>query len=149
MSAYSHILLALDLSPDSPTVGKRAAELAKRCDAQLTLLHVTEYLPTDPTAESLLPDVGLPPAELMEAEKSRLREMAQAIGFAEANCLIRFGSVKQQLIETARELAADLIVIGRHERHGLAVLFGHTEDAVLHGAPCDVLAVLPTTHRPV
>jgi universal stress protein A len=32
-------------------------------------------------------------------------------------------------------------VIGSRERHGLSLLVDFTEDAVLHKAPCDVLAV--------
>jgi universal stress protein A len=38
-------------------------------------------------------------------------------------------------------MAADLIVLGSRERHGLSILVNLTEDTVLHGAPCDVLAV--------
>ena len=41
----------------------------------------------------------------------------------------------------ARQQGVDLIVIGGHGRHGLALLLGSTANAVLHGAPCDGLAV--------
>ena len=41
----------------------------------------------------------------------------------------------------ATEQACDLIVVGSHGRHGLALLLGSTANDVLHGAPCDVLAV--------
>jgi len=33
------------------------------------------------------------------------------------------------------------IVVGSHGRHGLALLLGSTANDILHGAPCDVLAV--------
>jgi universal stress protein A len=36
---------------------------------------------------------------------------------------------------------ADLIVIGSHGRHGMGLLLGSTANAVLHGSPCNVLAV--------
>ncbi|TNF89176.1 MAG: universal stress protein, partial [Gammaproteobacteria bacterium] len=36
---------------------------------------------------------------------------------------------------------ADVIVVGSHGRHGLALLLGSTANGVLHGATCDVLAV--------
>ena len=32
-------------------------------------------------------------------------------------------------------------MLGSRERHGLAILLNFTEDAILHAAPCDVLAV--------
>jgi universal stress protein A len=38
-------------------------------------------------------------------------------------------------------LDVDLIVIGSHGREGIQRLLGSTANAVLHGAPCDVLAV--------
>jgi universal stress protein A len=41
----------------------------------------------------------------------------------------------------ARQQGVDLIVIGGHGRHGLALLLDSTANAVLHGAPGDVLAV--------
>ncbi len=41
----------------------------------------------------------------------------------------------------AKEHDCDLIVVGSHGRHGLALLLGSTANDVLHGAPCDVLAV--------
>ena len=58
------------------------------------------------------------------------------------------GNVKGEILRVARELQADLIVIGAHERHGLSILVNLTEDTVLHGSPCDVLAVrLPGPRR--
>jgi universal stress protein A len=45
------------------------------------------------------------------------------------------------LLRAAREWPADLVVLGSRERHGLALIVNLTEDAVLHAAPCDVLAV--------
>ena len=41
----------------------------------------------------------------------------------------------------AEELKADLIVVGSHGRHGLALIMGSTANGVLHGAKRDVLAV--------
>ncbi len=35
----------------------------------------------------------------------------------------------------------DLIIIGTHGQHGIALLLGSTANAVLHGVSCDVLAV--------
>jgi universal stress protein A len=41
----------------------------------------------------------------------------------------------------AKQTDIDLIVVGSHGRHGLALIFGSTSNSVLHGASCDVLAV--------
>jgi len=51
------------------------------------------------------------------------------------------GNTQAEIVRAARERHADLIVLGGRERHGLSLLVDFTEDAVLHKAPCDVLAV--------
>jgi universal stress protein A len=67
--------------------------------------------------------------------------------FAETNGLdaehqhIVLGRPEVEIHAKAEELGADLIVVGSHGRHGLALLLGSTANGVLHGAGCDVLAV--------
>jgi universal stress protein A len=51
------------------------------------------------------------------------------------------GPIKSEICREAADWHADLIVIGSRGRHGLGALVNLTEDAVLHGAPCDILAV--------
>lgn len=41
----------------------------------------------------------------------------------------------------AEDESTDLIIVGSHGRHGLALLLGSTASGVLHHSPCDVLAV--------
>ena len=57
------------------------------------------------------------------------------------NCHLGFGQPRQEIHELASEQQCDLIVVGSHGRHGLALLLGSTANDLLHGAPCDVLAV--------
>jgi len=63
------------------------------------------------------------------------------VGLAGAPCRVESGNVKAEIVRVARERQADLIVLGSRERHGLSILVNLTEDAVLHAAPCDVLAM--------
>ena len=51
------------------------------------------------------------------------------------------GRPETEIHNVAEEIGADLIVVGSHGRHGLALIFGSTANGVLHGATCDVLAV--------
>ena len=75
------------------------------------------------------------------ARASRSQALATALGVPSENCRVATGNVKAEILRQARELNADLIVLGCRERHGLSILVNLTEDTVLHGAPCDVLAV--------
>jgi universal stress protein A len=54
---------------------------------------------------------------------------------------LTYGQPRQEIHHLAKEQGCDLIVVGSHGRHGLALLLGSTANDVLHGAPCDVLAV--------
>jgi universal stress protein A len=51
------------------------------------------------------------------------------------------GNTRREILRVAEENGVDLIVLGSHGRQGIQLLLGSTANAVLHGAPCDVLAV--------
>ncbi len=63
------------------------------------------------------------------------------MGVAPENQHLIFGRPESEIHRIAEEQGADLIVVGSHGRHGLALLLGSTANGVLHGASCDVLAV--------
>lgn len=140
MPDYKNILLVVDLSEDSRVIGERAKAIAACYGSQITLLHVVEYVPVEPMGEALLPTVQIE-GELVERARQRLIELAQQLGLAQSRQLVETGGIKSEIIRTAQRLNADLIVLGSRERHGLAILLNFTEDAILHAAPCDVLAV--------
>ncbi|HYW91737.1 MAG TPA: universal stress protein [Gammaproteobacteria bacterium] len=141
MNAYKHILLALDLSPDSEPVAQRAADLARRYDARLSMTHVVEYIPVDPSGEALLPAPVTVEKELIDNARQKLEELAGRLGVPKNACHVTSGSIRREICRLAKDDDVDLIVLGRHERHGLAVLLGSPDDAIIHRAPCDVLSV--------
>ena len=137
---YRRILLVVDLSEDSRTIGTRARAVAAAAGAELSLLHVVEYVPTEPMGETLLPSVEIE-EELVKRAGERLRTLARELGLADAPCRVEVGNTKSEIVRVAAETGSDLVVIGSRERHGLSILVNLTEDTVLHAAPCDVLAV--------
>lgn len=141
MTAYRHLLLAVDLSGESARVGARARSLAAASGARLTLMHVVEYIPVDPAGEALLPPPVQLEQDLVAGATRRLATLGEELGIAADDRLVATGNVKQEIVRVATERGCDLIVLGSHERHGLAVLLGGTEKSVLNAAPCDVLAV--------
>jgi universal stress protein A len=90
--------------------------------------------------ETLLPAVQIE-EELIQRARQRLKELAARLDLTDCECFVEAGNIKAEIIRVAEEQHADLIVLGSRERHGLAILLNFTEDAVLHAAPCDVLAV--------
>src|SRR5579863_1713706 len=141
MSGYSQVLIAVDLTDDSPKVVQRGLEIAGRYGAKLSLLHVVEFIPVDPAGEALLPPPVDLEGELVQGARQRLDDLCANLGLKDAPRRVEIGVIKIEIVKAAAEMKADLIVLGSHERHGLALLLGSTEKAILHKAPCDVLAV--------
>ena len=137
---YKRILVGVDLGEHSDLVLGRAREVAAATAGKLRIIHVVEYVPVEPMGEALLPAVNIE-EELIAGARTRLTELAGSSGLAEAERTVVAGTIKAELVRESREWAADLVVLGSRERHGLALIVNLTEDAVLHGAPCDVLAV--------
>jgi universal stress protein A len=140
MHNYHKILLCLDLTDDSETIAERAKSIAAAAGAELTLLHVVEYVPVEPMGEALLPAVQIE-GELVERARLRIAELSAKLGLEGCERLVQTGNIKAEVVRIAQTRAIDLIVIGSRERHGVSILFNFTEDTVLHAAPCDVLAV--------
>jgi universal stress protein A len=142
MDSYKHILLAVDFFDQNQAVADRAKDLAEKYQAKLSIIHVVDTLPiADPAYEMLMPfDMDLT-AEFMATAKSKLTALAKKMDVGEADLRLETGSPKQEIIRIAEEIKADLIVLGSHGRHGLALLLGSTANGVLHHASCDVLAV--------
>jgi universal stress protein A len=143
MSVYRRILLAVDLSTDSLRIGQRARELASTLGAELEILHVIEPLPLEAPIppEPVVADLVTTQATLIQVAQQRIAPLARELGVPDTRWSIVDGHIKTEIIRAAAEHEVDLIVIGSRERHGLAFFVKPTEDAVLHRAPCDVLAV--------
>jgi universal stress protein A len=97
-------------------------------------------VPVEPVGEALMPAVQIE-QELLERSRERLETLVEDLGVQDAERFVEAGSVKSEILRIARERGCDLIVLGCRERHGMSILVNLTEDTVLHGAPCDVLAV--------
>ena len=138
---YEHILVAVDLTDDCDPVINRASESAKANGAKLSLIHIVE-----PMAMAFGGDVPMDLSQLQQQQfdqaKERLeRLIAKYPQLHKDYCHLNYGQPRQEIHALAKAQKCDLIVVGSHGRHGLALLLGSTANDVLHGAPCDVLAV--------
>jgi universal stress protein A len=133
MSNYTHLLLAIDLSEHTDQVAVKARSIADSCNAKLSVIHVIE-----PISFSYGGDIPLDFTSIQEdiqaQAKTQLAKLGVEYGIDEADQYIMLGRPEN-------EIDANLIIVGSHGRHGLALIFGSTANGVLHGAGCDVLAV--------
>jgi len=140
MSDYGRIVLAVDLTEESNAVAERAKKLAQAFDAELHVVHVIEPLSLAYGGDIPM-DLSTVQDQIHEQAKSHLAEFAAALGIPVERQHLIFGRPESEIHRTAETIGAEVIVVGSHGRHGLALLLGSTANGVLHGATCDVLAV--------
>ncbi|WP_339532836.1 universal stress protein [Pseudomonas mucidolens] len=137
---YEHILVAVDLTEECDPVIKRAVGLAGDI-SKLSLVHIVE-----PMAMAFGGDVPMDLSQLQQQQFDQAKERLERLiskypALKKEQSHLTYGQPRQEIHHLAKEQNCDLIVVGSHGRHGLALLLGSTANDVLHGAPCDVLAV--------
>ena len=142
MRDYQHILLAVDYSEQGTYVAEKARSLASRYQAKLSIIHVLDNIPVpDTNYGAVIPLTQDSSDDLLEAEKAKLMQLGDQLVVDLANRWMLWGVPKQEIIHIAEQEKVDLIVVGSHGRHGLALLLGSTANSVLHYAKCDVMAI--------
>lgn len=139
--SYKHILVAVDLTEECDPVIKRASGLAALSQAKLSLVHIVE-----PMAMAFGGDVPMDLSQLQQQQFDQAKERLERLivkypELSKEDSHLTYGQPRQEIHSLAKEQSCDLIVVGSHGRHGLALLLGSTANDILHGASCDVLAV--------
>lgn len=140
MGQYTHILLAADFNQESDKVVHRAKALAANFHAKLSIVHVLEPISIAYGGEFPV-DLGDLHKELEKQARTQLTALGEQLNVAPESQYLEVGITEKEILRVAREQGVDLIVMGTHGRHGLALLLGSTANAVLHHTEIDVLAV--------
>jgi len=145
MNRYTDVLLATDFSETARVALDHAATLARDHGATLHLLHVVEefsywesfdlkHFPSDDVL-----------AEIEENTRIALRDLVEEEGVGDevaTETLVRRGKPFVEIVRVARDVDADVIVVGSHGQTGLAeTLFGSTAEKVVRKASCCVFVV--------
>ncbi|PTR17147.1 universal stress protein A [Nitrosospira sp. Nsp2] len=139
---YQHILLALDFSEPGNYIVKKTRQLAETFRAKLSIIHVLDNIPMPDMAYGTeIPLEENSDDELLEAEKLKFKHVGDELGVSPACRWMVWGVPGQEIVRLAEEENIDLIIVGSHGRHGLALLLGSTANSVLHYAGCDVMAI--------
>jgi universal stress protein A len=142
MRDYQHVLLAVDYSEQGNTVAEKARSLAYRYQAKLSIIHVLDNIPMPDTNYGAVISLTQESSDvLLETEKAKLMQLGDQLAVDLVNRWLLWGVPKQEIIHIAEQEQVDLIVVGSHGRHGLALLLGSTANSVLHYAKCDVMAI--------
>lgn len=144
MKLFKKILAPTDFSAHAQEATRVAAELSRRYEAPLAIVHVLEP-PTYALTESY---VLYTAAQLsrMYAELARLlaeaKQDAEAAGALNVDTRLLEGFAAGEITRFASEAGFDLIVMGTHGRRGFKhFLLGSVAERVVQTAHCLVLTV--------
>jgi nucleotide-binding universal stress UspA family protein len=151
----SHILIATDGSQQSRDAARYVAALVNPATLErITVLAVVRTLATAPFVMEF--GAGTITQDSWDAlngaaERSAKAAIVEALAELKGVCdnvvtMICPGSPADEIVQTAADIGADLIVIGSRG-HGevRSVLLGSVSERVMHHAHCPVLIVRPTT----
>jgi nucleotide-binding universal stress UspA family protein len=152
MKPFRTILFAGDFSENSKEAFSVACSLAKEDKTRLHIFTVAgpDWVAEDPVflGQSSVQFYKQPGDEhRLKLLEERLRSEYAPDHPIEVEYHAREGDVSEQILAMAREIGADLIVMGTHGRTAVSWLIsGSVATAVLRGAHCPVLALRSRAH---
>jgi nucleotide-binding universal stress UspA family protein len=149
---YKHIMVSIDGSNTSTRALREAIRIGKHQQAaQIRLLHVIDTISNVPQTGS-----GSPPSYIKElytqARKygqdllEHAQKEAESVGLQVETRLVELkrasDHIAQVIVDEAKTMSAELIVMGTHGRRGLShLLLGSVAEGVIRLTPCPVLLV--------
>lgn len=111
---YKHILVAVDLSDESEFLLKKAADIAKRHEAKLSIIHVDVNFSDLYTG---LIDVNMSSMQdrISTETQKALLDLAENAGYPISEKLSGSGDLGQVLSDAIEQYDADLLVTGHHQ----------------------------------
>lgn len=143
MFAWKAICCAVDFAEASRVAMEHAVELARRFQAELTLVHALAS-PPQAASDVLVSSRGLAAVEAEKAQEMLARWRADAERRAGRSVRSRMlsGDPVAEILRHAREERCDLLVVGTHGRSGIArFVLGSVAERIARQAPCPVLVV--------
>lgn len=147
------ILIALDYNPTAKKVAETGYSFAKIMDADVTLIHVIsdavyytalEYSPIMGYSGFNDSDLKINTEGLTAASEQFLEKSKQHLGDENIQILVAEGEFAIAILKAAKDLKADLIVMGSHSRRWLEkILVGSVTQQVLNNTTIPLM-IVPT-----
>ncbi len=157
-ATMNHVLIALDYDPTAQKVAETGYSLAKSMNAEVTILHVVadaiyytsrEYSPV--MGFTGFNDVGALPYlnldALKQAAERFLNETRKHLGDPSIKTFIGEGDDATAILDAAKKIKADLIVVGTHSQRWLEkILIGSVTEEILEKTDIP-LFIVPTRKK--
>ena len=135
------ILVAHDGSAQADKALHEAGRMTEKLGAEITIISVAPDLCLTEVSDS---ECKLITESLFsEAENSMKKVTGElAAKGIKAEIVIKDGHPAEKILDTAKEIGADLIVVGSHGRHGAKrFLLGSVSSKIVEHATCHVLVI--------
>lgn len=139
MANFTHILVTVDIEDPTNTERElsRARELAEVSGARITLVNVR-------TPRSSRYNAYLPKTFDADEQAHHEAELAKWVGKIGATtwpvaAKVRVGGVAGEILAEAREIEADLIIVGSHQPSAISRLLGSNAERIVREALVSVL----------
>jgi nucleotide-binding universal stress UspA family protein len=151
--AIKRILVPVDFSEDSLNALAYASDFAEPFGAELVVLYVVEptYYATPVDMYVTTPNMAM---LLDEQRRVGAQQLARITAGLEkkgrrVRSLLKTGAPAQVIVDSAKSVGADMIILSTHGRTGLAhMLMGSVAEKVVRHSGCPVLTVRHGTLRP-
>ena len=139
LARFERFLVASDGSEFSAAAVREAIGMAKKCGAEV---HVMSLVATDVEHEGIGESIIKQELETKQTYLDDFKAQAAAAGVSCEAHIVEGSSVTDGIVDLADRIKADLIVMGRRGRRGLArMMLGHATARVIGNAHCNVLVV--------
>lgn len=153
------VLIAMDYDPTAQKIAEQGFKLAKAMGAEVVLLHVISD-PVYYTSREYSPIMGfdgfleMGPMQLegidglKKASQEFLNKSKQHLGDESIHTLVKEGDFGETILNTAKEVHADTIVIGSHSRKWLEnIVMGSVTEKVLHHTSIPLFIIPTKKHK--
>jgi nucleotide-binding universal stress UspA family protein len=140
------ILIPIDFSETAALALEHGVFMAKLMKAEITFMHVFEAMTFVSALDYSVHNIGIEHESNMErAAREELEKIANEVrarSSVTTETRIEVGRAHSRIVEVAKEIDADIIVMGTHGVSGFSeFLMGSNAFRVANTAPCPVLSV--------
>ncbi|MBS9422586.1 universal stress protein UspA [Photorhabdus caribbeanensis] len=112
--AYKHILVAVDLSPESQVLVRKAVSMAKPDNAKISLIHVDVNY-SDLYTGLIDVNLGDMQQRITDETRSALKALSADSGYDIQETLSGSGDLGQVLVDAIKKYDIDMVVCGHHQ----------------------------------